>query len=235
MSTIELAIEWMFMVVEMDEPTKQQLQHILSGLEQEVTLHLFTEGSECLFCNDTRDIVNKIAAFSDKIKVVTHDEPPKKGKNPFGVQRFPAIVMHGAKEYKVRYFGIPVGHEFGAFVTGIVDVSTGASALGADIAEDIKAIAKPVNVKVFTTPQCPYCPTMVRLTWQAAILNPLIEGEVYESLEFQDLVKRYEVFGTPKIVINEKVMLEGLAPPGMFVDKLYESVGKDAAWREDYV
>jgi glutaredoxin-like protein len=217
------------LVVEIDEPTKQQLQQILSGLDQDVTLHLFTEGAECLFCNDTKDLVNKIAALSGKIKVEPHEGLPKKGKSPFGIQRTPAIVMHGAKEYKVRYFGIPVGHEFGAFVTGIVDVSTGASALASDIAEDIKAIAKPVNVKVFTTPQCPYCPQMVRLTWQAAILNPLIEGEVYESLEFQDLVKRYDVYGTPKTIINEKVILEGLAPPAMFVDKLYEAVDKGSA------
>jgi len=217
------------MVVEIDEPTKQQLLHILGGLDQEVTIHLFTEGTECLFCNDTSDLVNKVSALSEKIRVVPHQGPQKKGKNPFGVQRTPAIVMHGAKEYKVKFYGIPVGHEFGAFVTGIVDVSTGASALAPDIAEDIKAIAKPINVKVFTTPQCPYCPQMVRLTWQAAILNPLIEGEVYESLEFQDLVTRYEVFGTPKTVINEKFVLEGLAPPGMFVDKLYEAIGGSTA------
>ncbi|RDE11288.1 MAG: glutaredoxin [Candidatus Thorarchaeota archaeon] len=217
------------MVVEIDEPTRQQLLHILGGLDQEVTIHLFTEGTECLFCNDTSDLVNKVSALSEKIRVVPHQGPQKKGKNPFGVQRTPAIVMHGAKEYKVKFYGIPVGHEFGAFVTGIVDVSTGASALAPDIAEDIKAIAKPINVKVFTTPQCPYCPQMVRLTWQAAILNPLIEGEVYESLEFQDLVTRYEVFGTPKTVINEKFVLEGLAPPGMFVDKLYEAIGGSTA------
>jgi len=217
------------MVVEIDEPTRQQLLHILGGLDQEVTIHLFTEGTECLFCNDTSDLVNKVSALSEKIRVVPHQGPQKKGKNPFGVQRTPAIVMHGAKEYKVKFYGIPVGHEFGAFVTGIVDVSTGASALAPDIAEDIKAIAKPINVKVFTTPQCPYCPQMVRLTWQAAILNPLIEGEAYESLEFQDLVTRYEVFGTPKTVINEKFVLEGLAPPGMFVDKLYEAIGGSTA------
>lgn len=217
------------LVVEIDEPTKLQLQQILSGLDHEVTLHLFTDGAECLFCNDTKDLVNKISALSEKIKVVPHEGPPKKGKNPLGVQRTPAIVMHGVEEYKVKYFGIPVGHEFGAFVTGIVDVSTRAITLTSEFADDIKAIAKPVNVKVFTTPQCPYCPQMVRLTWQAAILNPLIEGEVYESLEFQDLVKRYEVFGTPKTVINDKIMLEGLVQPGVFVDKLYEAAGGGGA------
>jgi alkyl hydroperoxide reductase subunit AhpF len=83
-----------------------------------------------------------------------------------------------------------------------------------------------VNIKVFTTPQCPYCPNMVRLAHYAAIINPLIEGEMIESLEFQDLANKYQVFGVPKTIFNENIHLEGAVPPETFVEKLYDAAGK---------
>jgi glutaredoxin-like protein len=214
------------MVVEMDEPTRQQVRKMFEALDGIVTIHLFTEVEQCLLCNETKELVTKVAELSDKIKVVPHEGPLKKGKGFLGVQYTPALVLHGAKEYKIRFYGMPAGHEFGALIAGIVDVSTGASMLAPDVIDDIKAIAKPVNIKIFTSPQCPYCPQMVRLAWQAAILNPLIEAEGYESLEFANVVKRYQVFGTPKTIINETVIIEGLVPPETFVDKLYDAVEK---------
>ncbi|TET15769.1 MAG: glutaredoxin, partial [Candidatus Thorarchaeota archaeon] len=180
---------------------------------------------DCLYCNDTPALVTQVAELSSKIEVV-----PQKGDtttmDALGVKLHPAIVLHGKREYKVRFYGIPSGHEFGALVAGIVDVSTGIPPLPPDIAEDIKAIDKPIHIRVFTTPQCPYCPGMVRLAHQAAILNPLIEADMVEALEFQDLATKYEVFGVPKSIFNETISVEGLTPPELFVEKLYEAIDK---------
>ena len=122
--------------------------------------------------------------------------------------------------------GIPAGHEFGALITSIVAVSTGAVPLSPDVIDDIKAIDKPLHIQVFTTPQCPYCPNMVRLAHFAAIINPLIEADMIEALEFQDLTKKYEVYGVPKTIINEDTHIEGLSAPEVFVEKLFDAVEK---------
>ncbi|MHA2072309.1 MAG: thioredoxin family protein [Candidatus Thorarchaeota archaeon] len=47
-----------------------------------------------------------------------------------------------------------------------------------------------------------------------------------ESLEFQELAQKYEVFGVPKTIFNEDVSVEGLTPPVMFIEKLYEAIGE---------
>ncbi|RDE10792.1 MAG: glutaredoxin [Candidatus Thorarchaeota archaeon] len=215
------------MVVEIDEQTKQQVRQLFEKLENEVTIHLFTRDEECLFCNETRELVTKVAELSDRIKVVPHEGPLKKSTSAiFGVQHQPAFMLYGKGPYKIRFNGIPAGHEFTSLIAGILDVSASAVSLPKDIIDDIQAIDKPVHIKVFTTPECPYCPSMVRLAWQAAIINPLIEAEGFESLEFQELVKYYKVQGVPKTVVNETVAIEGLVPPGEFVEKLYEAIGK---------
>jgi alkyl hydroperoxide reductase subunit AhpF len=105
------------MVVEMDEATKEQVSVMFAGIENDVSIHLFIKDHECLYCSDTTTLVNLIADLSDKVKVVVHKDPLTTGKAAeWGVKYHPAIVLHGKGEYKVRFYGIPAGHEFGALV-----------------------------------------------------------------------------------------------------------------------
>jgi glutaredoxin-like protein len=213
------------MVVEMDDATREQVRELFSALTNEVKAHLFLEEKDCLYCNDVKDMVDQLAELTDKITVVEHKGSLDASKaKEWGVEYHPAIVLHGEKEYKVKFYGIPAGHEFGALVGSIIDVSNGTTPLPPDVIEDIVSIDKPINIKVFVTPQCPYCPDMTRLAHQAAILNPLIDSMMIESLEFQELTAKYGVFGVPKTIINETTTIDGLSPVEMFVEKLFEAI-----------
>ncbi len=215
------------MVVEIDEETKTQVMELFEPMVHEVAMHVFIEKEKCLYCNDVRSMAEQISELSDKIKLEIHEGPLGEGKaSEFGVEHVPATVLHGEGPYKIKFYGIAAGHEFGALIGTIVDVSMGSTQLPPDIVEDIRAIDKPIHIKVFTTPQCPYCPGMVRLANQAAVLNPLIESDMIESLEFQELTQKYEVFGVPKTIFNETVSVEGLTPPAMFIEKLFEAIGE---------
>ena len=213
------------MVVEMDDATKEQVKEMFSELVDDVTIHLFVQDHECLYCNDVRDMVDQLAELSDKVTVNEHkgslDESDAK---KMGVEHTPAIVLHGNKPYNIKFYGIPAGHEFGALVGTILDVSTGTAPLDNDVIEDIASIDKPINIKVFVTPQCPYCPNMTRLAHQAAIINPKISSEMIESLEFQEETAKYGVYGVPKTIINETTTIDGLSPIEMFVEKLFEAI-----------
>ncbi len=215
------------LVVEMDEATKEQVKVMFSTLEDDVTIHLFVKDHDCLYCGDTTALITMVADLSKKITVEKHTDEIGSGKAAeMGVRAHPTVVLHGKDKYKVRFLGIPAGHEFGALIAGIVAVSTGSVPLEPDIIQDIKEIDKPLHIQVFTTPQCPYCPNAVRLAHYAAILNPLIEADMVEALEFQDLANKYKVFGVPKTIINETVHIEGAVPPEAFVEKLYDAVEK---------
>lgn len=213
------------MVVEMDDATREQVRELFTGIVNEVKAHLFLEEKNCLYCNDVKDMVEQLAELSNKITTVEHKGPLDTGEaKEWGVEHHPAIVLHGKDKYNVKFYGIPAGHEFGALVGSIIDVSTGTAPLPPDVIEDIISIDKPINIKVFVTPQCPYCPDMTRLAHQASILNPLISSEMIESLEFQELTTKYSVFGVPKTIINETTTIDGLSPAEMFVEKLFEAI-----------
>jgi len=213
------------MVVEMDDATRGQVIEMFENLTNDVTIHLFIADHDCLYCNDTRDMAEMIAEVSDKVKVEEHKGPLESEiAKEFGIEHTPAMVLHGNEPYKVKFYGIPAGHEFSALIGGIIDVSAGVAPLPPDVIEDIKAIDKPIRIRVFVTPQCPYCPGMTRLAHQAAIINPLITSEMFESLEFQEEATKFEVFGVPKTIFNETISVDGLTPPEMFVEKLFEAI-----------
>ncbi len=217
----------MLLVVEMDEATKEQVRVMFATLESDVTIHLFVKEHECLYCGDTAKLAELVADLSNKVSIVKHTDDIGSGiAAEMGIRFHPTIVLHGKDKYKVRFMGIPAGHEFGALIASIVSVSTGAVPLEPDVIEDIKAIDKPLHIQVFTTPQCPYCPNMVRLAHYAAIINPLIEADMVEALEFQELATKYQVFGVPKTVINETVHVEGAISADTFVERLYDAVEK---------
>jgi glutaredoxin-like protein len=209
----------------MDDATKAQATEMFSELNDDVTIHLFVQDHDCLYCNDVRDMVDQLAELSDKVTVQEHKGPlDEKDAKEMKVERTPAIVLHGKKPYNIKFYGIPAGHEFGALVGSVIDVSAGVAPLPEDVIEDIASIDKPINIKVFVTPQCPYCPNMTRLAHQASIINPLISSEMIESLEFQEETAKYGVFGVPKTIINETTTIDGLSPIAMFVEKLFEAV-----------
>ena len=213
------------MVVEMDDATREQVRELFTRIDNEVKVHLFIEERSCLYCNDVKDMMDQLAELSDRITIVEHRDALNSDiAKEMGVEYHPAVVLHSKEKYKIKFYGIAAGHEFGALVGTIIDVSTGTVPLPGDVIEDIASIDKPINIKVFVTPQCPYCPDMTRLAHQAAIINPLISSEMIESLEFQQLTAKYEVFGVPKVIINETTTIDGLPPVQMFVEKLFEAI-----------
>ena len=70
---------------------------------------------------------------------------------------------------------------------------------------------------MFFTPTCVYCPRMISLANQAAIESPMVTTVAIDATEYPDLVRRYNVNGVPKTVINDTMELMGAAPEDEFI------------------
>ena len=66
---------------------------------------------------------------------------------------------------------------------------------------------------------------MARLAHQLAIERPLVTADVIEVSEFPDIAQRYQVFGVPKTIMNERVSLEGAVPEPAFLERMQEAAG----------
>jgi len=133
-------------------------------------------------------------------------------------------VKEDGTDYGIRFYGIPSGYEFMSLLEDIVDVSNGSHGFGEQEMKEIESIDKPVHIKVFVTPVCPYCPSAVRIAHRLAIANSNIKADMIEVTEFPYLGNKYNVRGVPKSVINENWSLEGAVPEHIFISKVKESI-----------
>jgi glutaredoxin-like protein len=191
-------------------------------LREEVNVIIFTQEFECDYCKESRMLLTELAQLSNgKVKVQVYDFVKDNTKaQEFKINKIPATLIMGDKLYGIRYFGIPSGYEFSSLIDDIIDVSNRATRLSNSTKEKLKQINKPVNIQVFVTPTCPYCPRAVRLAHQFAMESQFIEADMIESIEFPQLANKYEVMAVPKIVINDSISFEGALPEPQFLDQV---------------
>ena len=186
-----------------------------------VTLTVFTQEMECDYCKETRELIEELGSLSNKIKINVLDlMKDKESASQYQVDKVPAIVIEGPKKSKVKFYGVPAGYEFNTLIKDIVQMSRGETELTAETKRRLSEIKKPVHLKVFVTPTCPYCPGMVSLAHQFAMENENITADMIEITEFPQLSVKYNVSGVPKTVINESGEVLGMQHEEEFVRQI---------------
>lgn len=213
----------------LQEADRKVLEEKFSDLKNPVKLVVFTQEMECQYCKETRQLAEEVAALSDSITVEVYDfVNHKEIAEHYNVEKIPAtIIMTGgddAKDYGIRFYGIPSGYEFSSIIEDIMMVAEGESGLSAETKAWAAALESPVHLQVFVTPTCPYCPRAVLLGHQLAMESDMITADMVEAIEFPHLSNKYSVQGVPRTVINETVHMEGAAPEAMMLGKLKEAV-----------
>ncbi len=186
---------------------------------------LFFSSKQCELCNQDKELMNELVSIDDRLKLTEINIEEKKNEaKALGIDSAPAFMFTGKITYPLYYIGSPIGHEFAAFLEDIVNVSTGKTNLSEAIKKDLKSIDKPVEIKVFVTPSCPYCPSAVHTAHMFTIENQKIVSKMIEAEEFPELAEKYEVMAVPKVVINEKVQFEGAYPPVNFLKFIHQAL-----------
>lgn len=213
----------------LNEKDRQHLLQEFAGLAHPVRLIVFTQEMECQFCRETRQIAEEIAALSDMISLELYDlVKDAEMARQYNVERIPAtILMQGgntAKDYGIRYLGIPSGYEFSSLIQDILLVGQRDSGLAQPTRQWLAELKTPVHLQVFVTPTCPYCPRAVILAHQFAMESDFITADMVEATEFPDMAIKYQVMGVPRTVINETIYQEGAVPESYLLAKLQEAV-----------
>jgi glutaredoxin-like protein len=204
------------------EPQQKQLKELFNKLEGNVKLVFFTQEMECPFCSQARELMQDITSLSDgKITLEVYDFVADEDKvAKYKIDKIPAVVVEGQKDYGIRFYGIPAGYEFTSLINSITMVSKGQSGLTDETKETLKKLKNPVNIQVFITLTCPYCPKAVEMSHRVAVESDLVTAEMIESSEFPILVQKHNVMSVPRVIINDKVDFEGSLPEKDFIDNL---------------
>ena len=197
----------------MNEQTAQEAKKRLDSLGAEVRIIFFKEALLCQTCGTAEEFYGELAGLSGKLKLETFNKVTDTAKAAaYGITEVPAAVIEGPNGARVKFLGIPSGYEFVSLLEALKNSALPAQELKPETIVALNAITSPVNIKVFVTPTCPYCPPAVVMAHRFALVSPWITAEMIEATEFPALSDKYEVAGVPQIVVNETVKLVGAQP-----------------------
>jgi len=208
---------------------EEHKQHVKEELSQrlvnKVKLVVFTQETECPFCKETRELIQEMSELSDKIEVAVYDFMKDKDQAAlYKVDKVPALVILGEKDYGIRYYGLPFGYEFQTLMEDLVAVSNRNSGLSETTRDLLKTVDKPVHIQVLVTLTCPYCPIIAGMAHKFTMENDLIKADVIDVNEFLQIGIKYNVMGVPKTVINEKVEFLSVVPEEVFVGHVLDAL-----------
>ncbi len=207
----------------LDDEARKQLAEILSKMQDDVELVMFTQEIECESCSDTRAFIEEFGEISDKTRVTVLNFAEERSRaDELGVDKIPAIVVldKDGTNTGVKFYGIPAGYEINSLTHAVLAVSGEKEDMPGDILERIKKIDRDVHIEVFIGLTCPYCPPAVATSNMLAIENERISSDMIEGSTFPHLLLKHNIMGVPAIVIDDKTVLSGAQP----IEKMLDAI-----------
>ncbi|HYE90393.1 MAG TPA: hypothetical protein VEA38_05200 [Terriglobales bacterium] len=120
-----------------------------------VKLVVFSQELEAAeLCRQNEALVREVAALApDQVTVeVLNPAIDRERAEAYGVERVPSIVVEGARDYGIRFLGIPGGYEFSNLIDSMIVASSGEPGISAETKTALAGLTSDVDIKVFSTP-----------------------------------------------------------------------------------
>lgn len=212
-----------------DDATMNQLRDRLAvTLAGPVALHLYRKpdsgrlvlpaGVGCATCDVTEELVRALAAASQERISLTVIDVSASGDASIDV---PAVTVGAPdEEPRITFQGLPSGYEFATLLDAVERVSARTADLAPDLADKLSRLDQDIEVMVFVTPTCPYCPGAASIANRMALSSPRVRSLVVEANEFEVLSRHHEVQGVPRTVVNRGGAFVGALPEKRFVESV---------------
>jgi glutaredoxin-like protein len=198
----------------------KSLERTLAGLESDVAMIYFTEPVNCRHCRAERKLLEQLADLTHKLHLDVYNfTADREAADRYGIDKVPGLVLVGAGDPRIRYYGMPSDFEFGMLLEDILRVSSGESGLSEEARDRIRGVKQPIHLEVLTTPACPLSAGAVRVSHQIAMESDFISADLINVGDFPDVAERYHVLGAPTVVVNEDYHFYGALPEKEFVDE----------------
>jgi alkyl hydroperoxide reductase subunit F len=183
------------------------LQNIVRPIEISVSVDEVTQADKS---RGMRQLVEEIASLSGKINV-RHTT----------AERTPSMAIAPAGEVpRVRFAGIPLGHEFTSLVLALLQAGGHPSKADPALLEQVRQLEGEYHFETFISLSCQNCPDVVQALNLMATLNPNITHEMVDGALFQDEVEQRQVMAVPAVFLNGEPFGQGRMTLQDIVSKL---------------
>ncbi|PPE69280.1 alkyl hydroperoxide reductase subunit F [Caldimonas thermodepolymerans] len=183
----------------LDANVKSQLKSYLERLQHPIELVATFDASPA--SAEMRALLDDIRECSDKVSL--REDAEQALKPSFG------IAPAAGETPRVRFAGLPMGHEFTSLVLALLQVGGHPPKVSEDVIEQIRALDEPLHFETFISLTCHNCPDVVQALNLMAVLNPKITSTMIDGALFQEEVQRREIMAVPTVFLNGKPFAAG--------------------------
>lgn len=201
----------------LDANLTQQLKAYLVNIREPIELvaSLGTDAKS----RELGELLNEIAALSDKIAVVDGDDARKPS---FQIRRT-------GTDIGVRFAGIPMGHEFTSLVLALLQVGGHPSKASQDLIEQVQNLDGDFAFETYFSLSCQNCPDVVQALNLMSVLNPRISNVSIDGSLFKEEVEARKVMAVPTVYLNGEVFGQGRMELEQIVAKIDSGASARAA------
>lgn len=192
---------------------KAQLDAMFARMDRSLVLKLYLDDRPV--STELKEYMTALAELTSKLTVEVADDQASAETAPCV-----RVCLSDGSETGLAFHGVPGGHEFTSFVLGLYNAAGPGQTVDADVEADIRAIDKPVDVKVLVSLSCTMCPELVTAAQRVAAASPNVTAEVYDLNHFQAIKEQYQVMSVPCLVINDSQVSFGKKNIRQVVDLL---------------
>jgi NADH-dependent peroxiredoxin subunit F len=194
----------------LDDDLERQLRGYLERLRHDVRLTAWLDNSEA--SAQTRALLDDLAGASARIEVIERDDPG---------ERRPSFAVHRPDEPpRIRFAGLPLGHEFTSLVLALLHVGGHPPKAREALLEQARALPGPLAFETYFSQSCQNCPDVVQALDLLAVLNPNVTHVAIDGGAYSDEVEAREVMAVPTIFLNGERFGQGRLELGEILAKL---------------
>jgi len=201
----------------LDATIKGQLKSYLERLQQPIELVAsLDDGAKS---NELHALLEDIAQLSDKVKVRLDGQDARRPS--FSVGR-------PGEAARIRFAGIPLGHEFTSLVLALLQTGGYPPKVEASVVEQIRALPGSFRFETFISLSCHNCPDVVQALNLMALLNPGVTSTMIDGALFKEEVDARQIMAVPTIFSNGESFGQGR----MTLEEIVAKLDSGAAARE---
>jgi NADH-dependent peroxiredoxin subunit F len=209
----------------LDDELKAQLQRYLAYLQRpiQVTAAL-DDGADS---TALRRLLDDVAAASSNVTVVELAAGEASGDGGSGVRR-PSFAIHLPGETpRVRFAGLPLGHEFTSLVLALLHVGGHPPKVSADVLAQVDDLTGSYHFETYFSQSCQNCPDVVQALNLMAARNPNVTHVAIDGATFRTEVDERQVMAVPTVYLNGTRLGQGR----MELEELLAKVDSEASAR----
>jgi NADH-dependent peroxiredoxin subunit F len=169
-----------------------QLKGYLQNIKRPIELIAALDDSAK--ATEMRDLLQEIADMSADINFI--DDADSDSRKP----SFQIKQPDGQE--KIRFAGIPMGHEFTSLVLALLHVGGHPTKLDQEVIDQIKGLEGEYHFETYISLSCQNCPEVVQALNVMAVHNPNISHTMIDGALYQEEIDQRKIMAVPTVYLN---------------------------------